>query len=517
MSRINTNVNALIAQRNLAQQSQRLNKTLERLSTGYRINRGGDDPAGLIISENLRSQKSQINAAIANAERADQVINIAESGLLEVSTMLLELQGLVGQTANEAGLSYEEKEANQQQIDAILQTIDRIASTTTFQGTKLLNGGFDFIVSAQASQIVNMNIHGAKIGDTNLTVQANVTTSAQHAALYLSLGGTVLDLSTTNPNFTFELAGTDGTKQFSYTSGTTLVDIATQINAFQDVLGVTASATAAGTGIYFKTVGYGSEEFVSIDIIEHGDQAGGLYQMSAQDEDAIQNNTVTALSQVFEPIRDAGQDVGGTINGITARGRGKKLAINTETLNVDVLLTTSGAININSFDLFTLTGGGAKFNLGPNVDLNNQVTVGIPNIASYNLGRTEIDNPSDDAAIVARFATVNATLSDLASGRELNVIDGDLTSAQEVINQAIKEVSQLRGRLGSIQGNVVQATIRALGVSYENTAAAESAIRDTDFAEETANLTRSQIQVAAATSMLGIATSQSQNVLQLIG
>ncbi|RMD64654.1 MAG: flagellin, partial [Planctomycetota bacterium] len=138
MSRINTNVQSLIAQRVLNQNNRSLSTSLERLSTGLRINRGADDPAGLIASENLRAEKSALSSAISNTERAEQVINIAEGGLQEVSGLLNELQGLVTATANDAGLSSEEKKANQLQIDSILQTIDRLANSTSFQGTKLL-------------------------------------------------------------------------------------------------------------------------------------------------------------------------------------------------------------------------------------------------------------------------------------------------------------------------------------------------------------------------------------------
>src|SRR5436190_4911262 len=113
MSRINTNVSSLLAQRVLAGQNKGLVGSLERLSTGLRINRGKDDPAGLIASENLRAEKSAINAAIGNADRADQVANIAEGGLQEVSNLLTDLQGLITTTANSAGLSKQEKEANQ--------------------------------------------------------------------------------------------------------------------------------------------------------------------------------------------------------------------------------------------------------------------------------------------------------------------------------------------------------------------------------------------------------------------
>ena len=114
MSRINSNVPSMIAQRVNAGNQMALSSTLEKLSTGYRINRGADSPAGLIISENLRGEIKGINAAIGNAQRAELVLNVAEGGLQEISSMLVEVQSLVGQSANDAGMSAEEKEANQQ-------------------------------------------------------------------------------------------------------------------------------------------------------------------------------------------------------------------------------------------------------------------------------------------------------------------------------------------------------------------------------------------------------------------
>ena len=152
MSRINTNVTSLVAQRVLGQNNFGLNDSLERLSTGLRINRGKDDPAGLIASENLRAEIKSVESAINNAERADQVVNIAEGGLSEVSGLLTELQGLITNTANDAGLSKAEKEANQLQIDSILQTIDRVSDQTSFQGTKLLNGNFDSASTVPSSK-----------------------------------------------------------------------------------------------------------------------------------------------------------------------------------------------------------------------------------------------------------------------------------------------------------------------------------------------------------------------------
>lgn len=197
MSRINTNVPSLLGNRVLNANKDSLNQALERLSTGLRINRGKDDPAGLIASQNLRAEKSSLNAAISNAERADQVVNIAEGGLEEVASLLNEVQGLITQTANTAGLSKEERTANQLQIDSILQTIDRIAAATSFQGLKLLNGNFDYNTTAVSAAVVgSFRVNGAKLGaGETRQVDVLVTKSAQVGGFFLSFGGSALDLS----------------------------------------------------------------------------------------------------------------------------------------------------------------------------------------------------------------------------------------------------------------------------------------------------------------------------------
>src|SRR4051812_37546520 len=151
MSRINTNVSSLIAQRVLKQNNSGLNTSLERLSTGLKINSGKDNPAGLIASENLRSEKAGITQAIDNAGRASNIIGTAEGGLSEVSNLLTELQSLVSQASNSGGLSKEEIAANQLQVDSVLNTINRISQSTSFQGTKLLNGNYDYATSGVTS------------------------------------------------------------------------------------------------------------------------------------------------------------------------------------------------------------------------------------------------------------------------------------------------------------------------------------------------------------------------------
>ncbi len=508
MSRINTNVSSLLAQRILGQNNKSLVTSLERLSTGLAINRGGDNPAGLIASENLRSEKVSIDAAIDNAERADQVVNIAEGGLQEINTMLLELQNLVTSTANDAGLSREEREANQLQVDSILQTIDRIANTTNFQGTKLLNGSFDFNVTGQHANVNEFNINAAKLGfGETRTVQVSVTGSAQHAGVFLSAGANNINLSAVANRLVLEIAGAEGSREFSFSSGTTLTEAATQINTFKSITGV--SASTSGTGLVLKSTEFGSQQFVSVKVVSDGGindatsgagATAGIHVLSSTDENTANTTINTTFAAATNPVRDVGQDVSAIINAINATSDGTTARVNTDFLDLSINLDTTGAQTLASFNAFTIQSGGAKFMLGPEVNISNQVSIGVENVAARNLGD-----------LAAGF------LDDLASGSARNLVDGNLEEAQIIVDNAINQVSSLRGRLGAFQKNVVGSTIRALGVAFENTSAAESSIRDTDFASETAELTRSQILVNAATQSLGIANANPQSVLSLLG
>lgn len=486
MSRINTNVPSLIAQRVLANQNQGLTTSLERLSTGLRINRGKDNPAGLIASENLRAEKRAITAAIGNAQRAEQVVNVAEGGLQEASNLLVELQSLVGATANDAGVSQEEKEANQLQIDSILSTIDRLANSTSFQGIKLLNGNFDYTTSGVDTTVIDkVTINSAKISDeagSYVNVTIDVTTSARTADVFLSTNATLDNGG--NGSITFEITGNDGVQQFTFASGTTQANIIAAINTFTDAIGV--SATAAANRVELSSTRFGSEQFARAKILE-GTAAGLVFA------DAT-------LGTGSQNLKEIGQDAVVLINGNQATADGLTARIATDGFDVSVTIDGTSTLNmINGNEVFQVTGGGADFNLSPTVSLAGKVSLGIETVTTGNLGDS-----------------VTGFLSAIKSGGTGNVVNGDLTKAQNIIDASIKQVSSLRGRLGAFQSNVVGATISSLGISLENTAAAESSIRDTDFASETASLTRQQILAQAATQALSIANAQPQSVLALL-
>jgi flagellin len=495
MSRINQNVPSMIAQRVNTQNNRMLSNALEKLSTGYRINRGSDGPAGLIISENLRGELKGIDAAIGNAQRAEQVVNIAEGGLQEISTMLIEVQSLVGQTANEAGLSSEEREANQLQIDNILSTIDRIANSVSFQGTKLLNGNFDYTLSGQytaASGIADISINSVKLSDSvgaNRAVNVTVTQSAQTARQYLRLsaGGAIENGG--SGAVTFEIAGARGAQQFSFASGTSQADIVLAINAFTEALGVSASTSAGLSGVRIDSTAFGTDSFIRVREIANANAS----------TDFIAS---TGAGVVGSDLRTIGRNATVNINGVVAVARGLTARVALEGFDVSVSLVGSGAASFNTANqtrTFYVTGGGADFNLAPDVSLASKVSLGIETVTSTNLGNS-----------VAGF------LSELKSGGSANVQNGNLTKAQEILDLATKQVSSLRGRLGAFTKNVVGSTITSLGVTLENTTAAESAIRDTDFATETAAMTRAQILIQASTQALALSNQAPQAVLQLM-
>ena len=499
VSRINTNVASLIAQRTLGSQNMGLNKSLQRLSTGLAINRGADDPAGLIASENLRSEKAAINSAINNAERAEQVVNVAEGGLQEVSNLLVELQSLVSSTANEAGVSSEEKDANQLQIDSILQTIDRIANATSFQGEKLLNGNFDYQTSGAdiGAELSDVKVNAAKLADdgTATTVNVDVTTAATTGAVAIWGNADGDDDSTfqnTNgvdsASFTVEITGGEGTQQFTFADGTDMTDVRDAINSFSDELGVTASLSGANDDyVVIDSNVYGSDSFVRVRELNDGGSGADIIGSS---------EAFTGAGEA----QDAGSDATVLINGTQATTDGLTARVSSAGLDVEVTLdAVTGNVAAGNFT-FDIDGGGANFNLAPDVSLASKVSLGIQTVTTGNLG-----------------SSASGFLADLKSGGDANVKNGDLSQAQSVIDDAIKQVSSLRGRLGAFQKNVVGSTISSLGIALENTAAAESQIRDTDFAAETAALTRGQILQQAAIQSLSLANSGPQAVLSLLG
>lgn len=492
MARINTNIASLIAQTNLARSSDDLALRLRRLSTGLRINRGADDPAGLIISERLRSEIQGIGQAVKNSERASLVIATTEGYLAEVSDLLTSIRSLIVGAANTGAVSKEEIEANQLQVDSAIASITRISNTASFAGLQLLNGAMEYLTSGiAASAIAGVDIFSAQFGNnTNISVNVEVISSAQTASLFLS-GNTTGATGELLSSVTIEVAGTLGVQTLSFVSGTNLSAVVAAVNTLRDSTGVSAvlvSATNQSSGLTFNSINYGSDEFVSVSKIGLG---GDFFSVA----DTQSGNIIK---------RDEGEDVQAIINGALAVGKGLDITLNTQSLSLQLELTAAYSQVTGSATTFVITGGGANFQLGPDISATQQVGFGVQSVAASRVGGTTLSG--------TRFF-----LESVKSGGANSLISGRTFQAAEILQSAITDISVLRGRLGSFERNTIQTNIRSLQVGLENITASESIIRDADFAAETAALTRAQILMQAGTSVLATANLSSQNVLQLLG
>ena len=470
MGRINTNISSLQAIHRLSKNNTELATRLQRLSSGLRINTGKDAPAALIASETLRSEINGINQAIDNSQRANNVVNTAEGALGEVSALLLEVQALTNEAANTGALSQQEIQANQLQVDAILNSINRIANTTQFNGVKLLNGSLDYTTSGVDPAAIDIiQVNAAKLpanGSVNITVQ--VTNSAEVGALTFAASG--IGAAPT----TIEVAGNTGSEQLSFAASARNSAIAVAINQLRESTGVSASVIAGGQlGLY--STQFGSKQFVS----------------------------VKTLSGSFMDGRDNGENAVVSINGSQAEVDGLVASVRTGELDVTMTLDRAFAQTTTppgSQSAFQITGGGARFQLGSEVNRQGQVHIGVTAMSTAKLGNDVV-----------------GYLSTLSSGGDNSLVGGNTIQAQKVLSAAIRQVATLRGRLGALQKDVLETNSNSLSVALENVTASESAIRDADFAEETAALTRAQILVQANTSVLAQANASPQNVLALLG
>lgn len=476
MARINTNVPAVIAQRTLRQNQRSLSASLERLSSGLRINRGADDPAGLINSEMLRAEIAGANQAIGNSQRAINIVATTEGALNEVASLLVDIQGLIVQSANLGGMSADEIRANQLQIDSAVESITRIANTSTFAGRKLLNGSLDYVTSGVSSSAIStLELHSVQFGTASyIPVDVVVTTSAQKGELQFRSPATTSDIS-------IEICGPSGATTLSFLSGTTASAIVAAVNIVKEASGVEArliNSANPASGVRFLSRGYGSDEFVSIKTL-HG---SGAF-------DIVDTTGATVMM-------DRGQDAVARINGAESRGRGLQLILNTTGLNLSMTLTEQFGLNSTTF---AITGGGALFQLGPDVNTNQQVSFGVQSVAASRLGNDAV-----------------GFLSQIVTGAKYAVDRGYTSEASDIVNEAIRQVAMLRGRLGAFERNTLQTNINSLSITVENLTSSESAIRDTDFAVETSQLTRNQILVNAGTSVLALANTTPQSVLSLL-
>jgi flagellin len=401
--RINQNIMAMDAFRNLSQTQNSMQSSLEKLSSGYRINRAADDASGLVVSQALRAQISGLNQATQNAQDGVSVVQTADGALGTVHDILNRMRDLVIQSANTASSDNTARQAAQNEIAQLRSEIDRIAGTTSFGTTRLLDGTFGS-QAARATTVITGTTGGLAVtgGTFSLTVDPG--------------SGKSVSVSVTQT-------------AANYNSAASLqADLQKNVSAALSTPGFTGSVTAKVT-----------------------DLGSGVWSVNF-----VRNSTAVNAGFTIS-------NVGAGVHGVTA----------------------------NAYT--TQAGNGGVFQVGANVQATDQIKISI--------GDLRINNGT------------NTSFTALGSIDLTNT--SNYASAQQIVDDAINGVSDMRGQLGAIQ-NRFDSTISNLQVASENLSASESRIRDTDMAQEMVTFTKEQILMQAGTAMLAQANQAPQSILKLL-
>ncbi len=478
--RINTNISAMDAMRHLSDTEMGLSHSVSRLSSGLRINTAADDPAGLIISENMRSQIKGVDQAIRNSQDAVNMAKTAEAALNEVQTLLRNIRGLAVQSANSAVVDSAQLQANQTQIQSTIQSINRIAQQTQWGTKKLLDGTAGVLANVtDITDVSSIYIGGTWANQTvaNGPVTMQRQTSAAQAVITMGKGfASANAIVTTTGAFVVNgySFGSDGTE--------TVASLVTKINNMSSTTGVTAQLSGAGpVTLVLRANDYGSQ--FAIDYFDPGQVLNNAVGASAQGGDAVFQVTVSTITGAVTSTLTGGQG---------AKASGLKLS---DTFGNSMLLTEAGNIALGSAtQVGVVTAGNVRFQVGANS--NQSVSYGMPVVFPNRLGTGAVSGKSlADVDVTNQAGAQNAML---------------------IIDAAVTQLAQLRGDLGSFQANFLESTGRSLDVAKENMTASESQIRDADMAAEITEYTRLQILQQSGLSVLAQANQAPQQVLQLL-
>jgi flagellin len=483
--RINTNVAALEALRNLGVSDRAQNKSLERLSTGLRINSASDDPSGLVISEQLRAQVLSLRQAAENSQNASNLVGTAEAALSEVSSLLNQIRESIVFALSSN--STEQIGAEQDAVDNAINSIDRIAQTTRFANTKLLDGSSAIqVTSTVGSQLADLNVQNAQFDSVStLTLTVNLTGLASRA------GGSDLFTNaflSANSATVVRVTGTKGTEDISLASGAGSAAFESAVNAF-----------TANTDVYVSagrlySVEFGSDQTISLEVVSGSIDFGAT--------------TVTSATGISS---DSGTDATANIQGATVSAKGNQLRVLSNFFTGDVRLLDAATTGTGSNHTFKIKKSGLVFQLNTSDAISDRERIGIRSIDSSNLGtKTRTINGQAGQSV-----TIGGYLSSLLSGGS-NDLDSDPENALRIIDSVIDQVTDSRSYLGAFQKMTIDTNTASLEVAAQNLAASESDIRDLDFAAETSEYTRTQILFQAGTAVLGQANQIAQTVLTLL-
>ncbi|RKJ97368.1 flagellin [Alicycliphilus denitrificans] len=487
-STINTNVASLTAQRNLGVSQGSLNTSIQRLSSGLRINSAKDDAAGLAISERFTAQIRGLNQAVRNANDGISLSQVAESALAGAGNILQRVRELSVQSAN-ATNSASDRKAIQAEVGQLLSELDRLAVTTEFNGQKLLDGSFGsatFQVGANANQTIT-----ATTGNFRTNVYGAQLNASKYAAADDGTGDLAGDI---------EIAGLQ-TKKVTLTATDTAATAAAKINALADSTGVTASPRNVSE-LKFDTVP------ASYTLSVNGDNATTAANVSIN----VKANDPRGLAEAVKAFNDVSSQTGITAK-LNADGDGIVLTNEAGAdIKIENAATSGGDVTLAGQDLeATNTNGELSFGAAATAAAGATARSFGTLEFSSDKGFSITDGGGTGSALVS---TTAAAKLNAVNEIDVSTVDGS-TKALKIIDAALAAVNSQRASFGALQARF-ETTIANLNTSSENMSASRSRIQDADFAAETANLSRTQILQQAGTAMVAQANQIPQGVLSLL-
>ena len=507
--RIQHNIAALNSYRNLSGNNSAVSGNLEKLSSGYRINKAGDDAAGLSISEKMRSQITGLKTASANAEDGVSLVQTAEGALTEVHSMLNRMVELATQSSNGTYGEQERTKMNDE-VNALKDEIDRISEGTNFNGINLLDGSMGSgttgasaksgTVTGMAAGAIDYNVSG----NEGVTVKFATAVSGSKSAA-AAWSGTTLTITLGSDTTADTFTQSDIDTAIKSASGAPKLADGLKVTLNKDIV-TTTTATAANATAATATTAKAVKATADGASVTNTDGQSTAVTVTATKAGANTNSLVVSTSGDVGAAVQAGGDVNLVLDSTkeyTASDINQMLSKSGAEMTVSFKGSLTGS-TIASGDKGTSdgeyvlgtdgtagaglsSGGGLSLQVGDTNDSFQKVTVAVDSMSATSLGLDALD-----------------------------ISDADLAGDSiEVINKAIEKVSTSRGNLGALQ-NRLDHTINNLGVTTENLTAAESRIRDVDMAEEMMDFTKNNILTQAAQAMLAQANQVPQGVLQLL-
>ena len=490
---INTNQGALNAQRQLTNTSNNLSRSFERLSSGLRINGARDDAAGLSITTRFTAQIRGLNQAVRNSNDGISLAQTAEGALNETTNILQRIRELSVQAANDTN-NNSDRESLQAEVDQLVTELDRIATTTNFNGNKILDGTFlgrDLQVGANVGETIKVSISDAQTTALGRQVYEE---SASGVSTGASFGINNLEISNKSGSGFATIRATNAADDTFSTSNSSSSAIAkaAAINSATEFTGVKA---IVGETKFTGDSNVGATVLDEDNFITINDQKITGFNVASNDADGKLVDAINAVSEDTGVV--ASLTSGGALELTAADGRNIEISASS--------LDTAQALNIEtgmgSATLTTVHGGGLTLQSKDQFDVR-----GLTSTLNAALGN--ITTVTGTAVFGVNSTNAMGSVNISTRGGALKAID--------TIDLALEQVSAERADLGALQ-NRLESTINNLSTTSENLSASRSRILDADFASETAALSRNQIIQQAGVSILAQANQQPQIALALLG